>query len=278
MKLLTEDVKHAESPRWYDEKLWFSDVHDHKVKTIDLGGEIRTVVATPGIRPSGLGRVPDGRWLLVTSTDRKLNWITGGGLEEACDLSSLAEGVVTDMVVDGRGRAYVSDNGFDHGAGEEPRPGQVILFTEADGARVVATDTNYSNGCAVSPDGSRFYLAESFGECVTAFDIEPDGSLSNRRPFAEFGTLTDGICLDAGGGMWVGLPTASEFVHLDPDGEIDQRLETPGRMATACVLGGPELRTLFACSVYSSPEDLSRGRATGVIEVEEVVSPAAGWP
>jgi sugar lactone lactonase YvrE len=276
MDLLTDAVRHAESPRWHDGRLWFSDVHDHKVKTIDAGGHIATVAEAQ--RPSGLGLTPDGRWLVVTSLDHSVNWLDGGRLQQACDLSDLTLGLATDMVVDGSGRAYISDTGFDHGAGEEHRLGQVILFEPGKGARVVAEETDYANGCAVSADGTRFFLAESFGERVSAFDIEPDGSLSNRTIVAELGTLTDGICLDADGGMWVGLPVAEEFVHIDRNGSIDRRVSTPGRLATACVLGGSERRTLFACSVHSTPETLSRGIADGVIESVDVDVPGAGWP
>jgi sugar lactone lactonase YvrE len=277
VELLTDQVRHAESPRWHDDRLWFSDVHDYKVKTIDATGRLETVAEAPQ-RPSGLGVMSDGRWLLVTSLDRRLNWMEDGALREACDLSELALGLTSDMVVDGRGRAYVSDTGFNHGAGEEHRLGQVLLFTEEGGPRVVAEDTNYANGVAVSPDGSRLFLAESFGERISAFDIEPDGSLTNRRVFADLGTLTDGICLDADGGMWVALPTSSEFVHLDAEGRPGTRLATPERMATACVLGGPERRTLFACSVHSTVENLSRGITRGVIESTDVAVPGAGWP
>src|SRR4051794_886079 len=122
-RLLTDAVRHAESPRWHEGRLWFSDVHDYKLNTIDLDGRLETVAEVPG-RPSGLGLMPDGRWLLATSLDRKLNWVEDGGLREACDLSELTLGLPTDLVVDNLGRAYVSDTGFNHGAGEAHRPGR----------------------------------------------------------------------------------------------------------------------------------------------------------
>ena len=277
-RLLTDAVRHAESPRWHDGRLWFSDVHDYRVKTIDADGRLATVVEAPG-RPSGLGRMPDGRWLLVTSLDKRLSWIQDDTLQSACELGELTLGLPTDMVVDARGRAYVSDTGFNHGAGEAHRLGQVLLFEEGRGARVAASGTNYANGLAVSADGGTLYLAETFANLVSAFDIADDGTLESRRVLIDFGTLTDGVALDAEGCLWVALPVAEEFVRVAPDGEIVDRLPAAeGRMAIAPMLGGDDGRTLFLCSVESTPETLSRGICSGVIESLRVDVPHAGYP
>jgi sugar lactone lactonase YvrE len=277
MELLTSDVRHAESPRWAEGRLWFSDQYNYAVRTLDAEGHVETIAAVPN-RPSGLGRLPDGRWLLVTAGDAKLNWLEPGRVTEACDLGPLLIGRAGDMVVDGRGRAYISDTGFAYD--DEQRPlGQVLLFTEDRGARVVATETNYANGCAVSADGSRFFLAESFGQRISVFDIGDDGSLSNRRVFAELRTVPDGLCLDAAGGLWVALAFKREFAHLDAAGRIDRRLAATGAMAIACALGGRERRTLFACSVNSTASELSRGLLDGgLIESAAVEAAGAGWP
>jgi sugar lactone lactonase YvrE len=277
MELLTSDVRHAESPRWSEDRLWFSDQYNFAVRTLDGGGRLETVAAVPN-RPSGLGRLPDGRWLLITANDAKLNWLEPGRITEACDLGELIIGRAGDMVVDGRGRAYISDTGFDYDD-EERRLGQVLLFTEQAGVRVAATETNYPNGCAVSADGLRFFLAESFGERITVFDIGEDGSLSNRRVFADLGTVPDGLCIDAAGGVWVALAFKREFVHLDANGVIDRRLPARGAMAIACALGGADRRTLFACSVNSTASELSHGiLGGGMIESAEVEVRGAGWP
>ena len=278
MDLVTDQVRHAESPRWAEGRLWFSDTHDRAVKTVEPDGTVRRVADTPE-RPSGLGHFSDGRWLLVTSRSDTLHWLEQGRLTLACDLGPFTLGHAGDMVVDGRGRAYISDTGFNHGAGEAPRLGQVLLFTEKDGVRVVAADTNWANGCAVSADSSRFFLAETYGERISVFTIHSDGGLSDRRTFAELGTGPDGLCLDADGGLWVGLPFRSEFAHLDAHGHLDRRVTTRGALATACALGGEDRRTLFACSVDATPENLSRGiLAGGLIESMAVETPGAGWP
>jgi sugar lactone lactonase YvrE len=131
----------------------------------------------------------------------------------------------------------------------------------------------------VSPDGARFFLAETYGERITVFMIEQDGSLTDRRTFAELGSAPDGLCLDAAGGLWVALPFRREFAHLDAHGRIDLRVPARGALACACALGGDDRRTLFGCSVNATPENLSRGILDGgVIESIEVVTPGAGWP
>ena len=276
-RVMTTNVKHAESPRWHDDRLWFSDVHGYKLHTMDVDGNMTTVAEAPA-RPSGIGFMPDGRPLLVTSLDKRLNWVGDDGLVEACDLSEMALGLVADMVVDGHGRAYVSDTGFDHGADQERQPGQVILFTEQDGPRVVADNIQYPNGCAVSPDGKRYYVAESFGERVSVFDIQEDGSLTNREVLATIPTITDGLCLDAEGHVWVALPTERRYGRFSPDGDMVDELPSMGTLATACVLGGPDGTTLFLCSVNSTIETLSKGITEGMIESIEVDVPGAGWP
>jgi sugar lactone lactonase YvrE len=259
-----------------EDRLWFSDQYNYAVKTLDANGRIETVAAVPN-RPSGLGRLPSGRWLVVSADDAKLNWLEPGRVSQACDLGPLLIGRAGDMVVDGHGRAYISDTGFDYG--KQRRLGQVLLFTEEAGLTVVASDTNYANGCAVSPDCRQFFLAESFGERISLFDIEDGGSLSNRRVFADLGTVPDGLCLDADGGVWAALALRREFVHLDANGRIDRRLRPCCAMAIACVLGGHERHTLFTCSVDSTAETLSHGILSGgAIESDAVATPGVGWP
>lgn len=138
---------------------------------------------------------------------------------------------------------------------------------------------DWPNGVAVSSDATTLYVAETFGRCVTAFDIAREGDLSGRRVFARLEELTDGLCLDSNGGLWIGLPSTNEFAHVDRDGRVDNRLATQGAMATACVLGGDDRRTLFACSVNSTPETISAGvTAGGLIESAVVATAGAGWP
>jgi sugar lactone lactonase YvrE len=277
--LLTDQVVFAESPSWHDGQLWFSDVHDYKLKRVALDGTV-TVVTELGGRPSGCGFHPDGRLLLGTALDQKLLWIdpATGAVTPAADVAGAMTGLVNDMVVDGRGRAYFGDTGFNPARGEAPAPGRVLLFEEGQAVRVVAEDVSFPNGCAVTPDGGSLLYAESFGERVSRFTIEPDGGLSSREVFADLGEAPDGLCLDAAGAVWVGLPHSSRFVRLDVGGTIVDEIPAPAPFAVTCVFGGPRRQTLFLCSAITSLPQLANGDSDGRIDRVELAIGGAGWP
>jgi sugar lactone lactonase YvrE len=275
--LLVDGLRFAEAPRWVGEELWFSDVHAYQLKTVALDGTVDVVAEVPG-RPSGLGALPDGRMLMATALDRRLVAVDGGGsLSQVGDLNGLATGLLNDMVVDGRGRAYVGDTGFDMAAGESPGPGRVILWEAGREPRVVAEDVVFPNGCVISPDGG-LIICETMAQRISRFTIGPDGSLGERAVFAELDTPPDGLCLDAEGAVWAGLPHASAFVRISPDGRIVERLASAFPFAVACALGGPDRRTLFMCSADTDLPRLARGETSGRIDTVEVAVAGAGWP
>jgi sugar lactone lactonase YvrE len=278
MRLLAQGLRFAEAPRWVADRLWFSDVHAYQLKTVNLEGEVQVVCDVPG-RPSGLGVLPDGRMLMATALDLKLTLVQeDGDSVEVADLGALAQGLLNDMVVDGRGRAYVGDTGFNMAAGESPRPGRVIVWSEAEGARVAAEDVTFPNGCVVSADGSAFVIAETMKERISAFRIAEDGSLYDRRTIADLGSPPDGLCLDADGAFWTGMPHLGEFLRISPGGEVLQRVASAAPFAVACALGGPDRRTLFLCSADTDLSRLARGDTTGRIDTLAVDVPGAGWP
>jgi sugar lactone lactonase YvrE len=214
--LLLDDLCFGEGPRWHDDELWFSDMHEPAVKSVDLTGRCRTHFEVPG-RPSGLGWLPDGRLLVVSMTDRKLlRREEDGGLALHADLSGLAGFDCNDMATDARGRSYVGNFGFDlHDPQAENRPAELILVTAEGEARVVARDLGFPNGTVITPDGRTLVVGESFGGRLTAFDVEEDGSLTGRRVWAPLeGAVPDGICLDAEGAIWVASPLGPEVLRV----------------------------------------------------------------
>lgn len=276
--LITDRVAFAESPCWWDGALWFSDVHDFTFKRVGANGQVSVVAQLPG-RPSGCGFFPDGRLLMGTALDGALSWIhPDGAVETALDLSDELSGLINDMVVTGNGRAYFGDTGFRPDRGQPPAPGRVFLFEPGRGARVVAEDMEFPNGCAVSPDGTVLYYAESFGARVSRFDVEPNGELSNRVEHADLGEAPDGLCLDSSGCLWVALPHSGRFVRVDPSGSIIDELHAAAPFAVTCLLGGHDRRTLFMSSAYTDLERLSRGESSGRIDAIRVPDAGAGWP
>lgn len=276
-RILLDGLVFPEGPRWHQERLWFSDMHDHRVLTADVEGRTEVVCEVPG-QPSGLGWLPDGRLLVVSMTDRRLLRLDAGGLAEVANLWDLASFHCNDMVVDGAGRAYVGNFGFDLIAQGEFHTGEIVLVTPDGAARVVARDMAFPNGTVITPDGGTLIVGESAAARLTAFDIEADGSLSNRRVWAEIAPVVpDGICLDAEGCVWVASPTTSEVVRVRRGGAVAARVPVATH-AYACMLGGGDRRTLFIATASTHDPEAARRERSARIEVVDVDVPGAGWP
>jgi len=276
-RVILDGLAFPEAPRWRDGVLWFSDMHAQRVMTVDASGRSSTVVEVPN-HPSGLGWLPDGRLLVVSMRDRKLLRLDANGLVEHADLSGIATFHCNDMVVDARGRAYVGNFGADFQGGAEMVPAKLALV-EADGrVRVVAEDLMFPNGTVITPDGKTLIVGESFAARMTAFDIAGDGSLSNRRVWAQLeNALPDGCCLDAEGAIWVASPISGEVLRVHEGGRVSQRIKVDTQ-AIACMLGGADRKTLFILTAGTLIPEEAAERRDGRIEVVEVDVPGAGLP
>lgn len=258
----------VEAPRWHDGRLWFSDFGARKVMTVNLDGKAETIVEVPQ-QPSGLGWLPDGRLLVVSMRDRRLLRLDSSGFSEVADLSTLALHPCNDMVVDSQGRAYIGHFGFDFWGRQSFAPAGLILVTPDGKALVVADNMAFPNGTVITPDGRTLIVGETYAARLTAFDLEPDGSLGRRRVWAQLeGATVDGICLDAEGAVWVASPMSPEVLRVREGGKVTHRIAV-SEAALACMLGGPERRTLFIMAIAGDH---------GRIEVSEVDVPGAGLP
>jgi sugar lactone lactonase YvrE len=275
--VLAEGFLFPEGPRWHEGKLWFSDMQSRWVQTVDLDGQVESIVEVPG-SPSGLGWLPDSRLLVVSMTGRRLLRLDPEGLAEAADLSLLASYHCNDMVVDRLGRAYIGNFGFDFAAGAPVSPAELILVTPEGRARVVADGLIFPNGMVITPDGATLIVAETFGRRLTAFTVQPDGALIDRRVWADLaGAFPDGICLDAEGAVWVAAPEPGQVKRVLVGGTITHRVQVSTR-PYACMLGGPKRRTLFVCTAESSVAGRGRRGIGGRLEMVEVDVPGDGLP
>jgi sugar lactone lactonase YvrE len=276
-----------EGPRWHDGALWCADIADGQVLRIGSAGAVEVVAdGIPGV--SGLGWLPDGRLLAVAGVQRALLRREASGWQVHADLSTLVPADCNDMVVDGQGRAWIGNWGFDFMAGAKPAT-TVIVRVDPDGrAQVVADGMFFPNGSVVTPDGRTLIVAETYRGQLTAFDIADDGSLRNRRAWATLAEgKPDGICLDAEGAIWLASPPTRDVLRVRPDGEITHRVAVPGD-AVACMLGGDDRRTLYLLSapLFAPPDSAQRFRDSaalrtlrgGRIDSLHVEVPGAGWP
>ena len=275
--VLIDGLLFPEAPRWHEDKLWFSDMQGLHVMTVDLAGNSEKIVKVQR-SPSGLGWLPDGRLLVVSMIDRRLLRLDPIGLVEIADLRNLAAFHCNDMVVDKQGRAYIGNFGFDLAAKAPLKPAQIVLVSPDGNMRVVAEDLLFPNGTVITPDDRTLIVAETWRNCLTAFEIQPDGTLKNRRTWAKFEkAYPDGICLDAEGAVWVAAPTPGEVMRIREGGHVTHRLNVSTR-PYACMLGGPDRRTLFVCTAGSHVHNEVDTAPNGKIEIVEVEIPGTGLP
>jgi sugar lactone lactonase YvrE len=277
LKRLLDGGRYFEAPRWRNDRLWLVDTMARTLLSLDLAGKCEQH-ATFDDTPCGTGFLPDGRLIVLTMFRKQLLAYGDGKLSPYADLSSIATGVIDDMIVDGLGRAWVGDLGFglpppsDRGA-----VGRIILVMPDGKMSVAAEGLSFPNGIAVSPDNRRLVVAEMDRACLADYDIGADGALTFRRRLGSF-KEPDGICLDADGAVWVASFNEDAFIRLDRDGHERERLPVPGKRAIACALGGPQRRTLFCLSAETSPEEMRQRKSAAYVDTVEVDIPGAGYP
>jgi len=277
MRTLLDGRGLLESPRWYDDRLYVSDWSAGEVLGVDPAGQIEVVARVDSL-PLCTDRTPDGAMLIVSSRDGLLlRREDDGTLSTHAELGRPGW---NDIVVDGRGNAYVNGAGFDPMAGEEPVAGVVVLATPDGTVREVAGDIAFPNGMAVTPDNGTLLVADSYGHCLVAFDIGADGTLSERRTWADLGDGTpDGICVDAEGAAWYADVPHRRCVRVAAGGDVLDTIELD-RGGFACALGGPAGSTLFVAAAewqgMQSADLVTPG--SGQVLAVEVDVPGPGWP
>ena len=277
VEVLLDGLKFPEAPRWRDGKLWFSDFYAHRVATVDLDGRDETIVEVPQ-RPSGLGWTLTGDLLVVSMLDRRVLRFDGRALHLYADLSALATGLCNDMVVDDAGRAYVGNFGYDRHHNAPPRDTRIIRIDPDRRAASVGDELVFPNGMVITPDGRTLIVAETFAHRLTAFDVAAGGALGNRRLFAALDVVfPDGICLDVEGAVWVSDARGHRVIRVLPGGRIAQAVDTGERCSFACMLGGPDRRTLFILTNTGSGPAMAE-KNDGRIEIVRVDVPGAGLP
>jgi len=273
IRTLLTDLVVGESPRWHEGRLWFSNWGAQEIVAVDLEGRREVVAPGPKVAGYCLDWLPDGR-LLVTGDQEILRQETDGSLVRHTDLAGLPMGP-NEIVVDGRGNIYVNLVGFWFGR-EGFRPGAIALVTPDGNARVVAEDIHFPNGMVVTPDNATLIVAESWARRLTAFDIAADGSLSNRRLWAN--VTGDGICLDAEAAIWTqtndnGRPAC---LRVREGGEVLERIDLD-RACFAATLGGRDGRTLFMMvAVFPGVDRLDQLFATRTGQVLTAPAPVPG--
>ena len=279
---LLDGLSFGESLRWHQDRLWLADWGAQEVVAVDGEGrpEVMARVDFPAF-PMCIDWLPDGRLLIVAARDgRLLRQEPDESLVTHADLSGLAERghPWNEIVVDGRGNAYLNNQGFDFPGGEFA-PGTIALVKPDGSVRRVADGIAFPNGMAITPDNSTLIVAESYGQKLTAFQIAADGSLSRPRLWADLGDgVPDGICLDAEGAIWYADVPNRQCVRVREGGEVLQTIHLD-RGCFSCALGGADRATLFMVATqWAGPERMADKSRTGQLLTARAPAPGAGWP
>jgi sugar lactone lactonase YvrE len=266
---LSTGLGFGESPRWHEGRLWFANWGRQEVVAVDLKGNSEVVVRVPTTLPFSIDWLPDGTLLVVSGREGLLlRREPRGALVTHADLTGLSRDAWNEIVVDGRGNTYVNGG-----------PGIIALITLDSSVRQVADGIAFPNGMAVTPDNSTLIIAESHGKKLTAFDIAADGSLSKRRVWADLGNgAPDGICIDASKAVWYGDVPNKRCVRVREGGEVLQTVHLD-RGCFACILGGPDKKTLFMMAAeWHGFARMMEGLGSGQVLYTNAPAPGVGWP
>ncbi|WP_020389344.1 SMP-30/gluconolactonase/LRE family protein [Kribbella catacumbae] len=273
-KVFIDGLAYGESARWHDGRLWLANWGTGEVLAVDLDGN-REVITTvpPETIPFSIDWTPDGQLLVIAGAtlfrpEQRLQ-----KTDDELDLSGIGD-VFNEIVVDSGGTIFL--NG---GSSVFTEPGLIAVVTPDGQARQVADGIEVGNGMAITPDDSTLIVAESFGCRLTAFDIAPDGSLTNRRVWADLQDgHPDGICLDAEGAIWYADVPAQRCVRVREGGEVLETIDLD-RGVFSCMLGGPDGTTLFMLSAqWRGFEHMLSPERTGLVSTVEVTVPHGGRP
>ena len=279
-RLVMSGLAFGESPRWHDGRLWVCNWGTGEILAIDAEGNSKVVLKIPAILPYSIDWLPDGRLLIVSGREGfVLRQEADGALATHADLRPLSKSPWNEIVVDGRGNIYVNGGGQAPAPGEHFGPGTIVLVTPDGTIRQVAESIAFANGMAVTPDNKTLIVAESHANRLTAFDIAGDGSLANRRVWADLGNgFPDGISLDAEGAVWYADVPNRHCVRVREGGAVLQTVGTD-RGCFACMLGGADGRALFITAAeWRGFEHMISDARTGQVLSVAAPAPGAGWP
>ncbi len=288
-RIITEGLSFGEGPRWHDGRLWFSDFYRHGVFSIAEDGSDERLEHVVDTQPLGLGWLPDGDLLCVSSVDQRVLRFRGEQRTQFADISRYCGFWANDMVVSSSGFSYVGNFGFDldtllaevgvEGLLASPPPTTNLVVLNQDGEVIQSVpEMAFPNGSVITPDGATLIVGETMAFRLSAFDVHSDGTLSNRRVWAQLDFVaTDGMCLDDEGQIWLANALTNKCLRVKEGGEITGEVTT-SQTAFACMLGGASGTTLYIMSAPSSNRFEIADVTKGCIEVAEVGVGRAGLP
>jgi sugar lactone lactonase YvrE len=236
-----------------------------------------------------MGWLQNGDLLFVSMIDQRVMRVHDGAISLFADIAPYCTFWANDMIVSASGVSYVGSFGLDLDvvlrdvgaeglmAMEPPTTNLVVLSSEGVVLQVVP-DLFFPNGTVITPDETTLIIGETLAFRLSAFDINADGTLSNRRVFAQMDYVaTDGMCLDADGQIWLANALTNKCLRVKEGGEITGEVAT-SQDAFACGFGGSDRTTLYIMTAPTSDRFKIAEDATGRIEAATLPVGGAGTP
>jgi sugar lactone lactonase YvrE len=261
--ILIEGLRFPEGCRWHDGQLWFSDMHTGEVIRVNADGTERTTVLTVDDRLSGIDWLDDGSLVVSGMLTRKVYRLSPDGeVSVYADLSDATAHPINDLIRLPSGHLIVGGFGYDLYGGAPAEDGPLFSLDPSGAWSVVADDLTFPNGMVLLTTGE-LVVAETFAGRLTAYDVTADGTLQNKRLWAELpeGSTPDGLCRDSADAVWVSSIVTKQFLRVTAGGRLTDVLDLEDRLAVDCVLGGDDGRSLLMSTANSFQPDETEIRA-----------------
>ena len=238
----------GEGPLWVPREaaLYWLDIQGRKIFRLDEKGEV-SQWPTPFRVGCIASRAKGG---FIAGTDQGIAEIdlASGRLHLLFNPEQeLPDNRFNDGKVDREGRFWVGS------MDDREKEASGTLYRIDAGLGCTAMDGGYrvTNGPAFSPSGDLMYENDSARRVTYVFDVQPDGRVSNRRPFVQFGENDghpDGMTVDSEGCLWIAFWDGWCIRRFSAEGKLLQTIEMPVARPTSCAFGGPDLDRLYVTS------------------------------
>ena len=251
VELVADRFEFTEGPTWRttEQRLLFSDIDGNMIYELTPPDTIAVFRDDSG-NANGLDSDVDGLLLAAEHGNRRLSRTLSDGtiVDVASEYLGDRLNSPNDIAVRSDGTIYFTDPPY----GIDPQTEQELEFNgvfRVDPAGELTAEwqgakSTRPNGLVLSLDERILYVADT-ASSVMAFDVEPDGSLSGQRTFAnDTGVGADGMAIDTGGNLFVATLTGVRV--YGPEGNFWGTIEIPDfRIPANCAFGGDDARTLY---------------------------------
>jgi gluconolactonase len=247
VELLSAGFKFTEGPAC-DAKgnVYFTDQPNDRILKWSTEGKLSTFMQPCG-RSNGLCFDSEGN-LWACADEKNELWCISPSAEPTVvvkDYNGKLLNGPNDLWIHPNGSLYFTDPLYKRpywNRGPSEQDGQCVYYLSADRTKLirVADDLVQPNGIIGTPDGKTLYVADIRARKTYAYDVQPDGSLANKKLFCELGS--DGMTIDSGGNVYL---TGKGVTVFDSTGKQIEHISVDAGWTANVCFGGADRHTLF---------------------------------